>query len=245
MQHTSIDNLAILMYYVSNQQSSVEEEFMKKITYIALSVLSLVVFAAITSRTAPVAAAECNVSVVGTVDQINGAGARFHANAAGDKVSANVVVSGDTDCTQTVTIVSWEAPNAVFNLDNIKAQKIHSYTTKTFGVGTHTISTSMKDCYYQIDLLNSNRPTAADGTANYQAEDRLIGWAQGGTKSCVAPTPTPTPTPVPTPAPTTPQPTPTALPNTGAGNVIGIFAAVAVAGAAFHAFVTKKRQARF
>jgi hypothetical protein len=59
--------------------------------------------------------------------------------------------------------------------------------------------------------------------------------------------PTPTPTPAPTPAPTpTPAPAsskgPEALPNTGAGDVLGAFAGASAAGAAAHAAVRRVRR---
>jgi hypothetical protein len=59
------------------------------------------------------------------------------------------------------------------------------------------------------------------------------------------PTPTPTPTPSPTPTPT-PAPSegkaPEALPNTGAGDVLGAFAGASAAGAAAHATVRRFRR---
>jgi hypothetical protein len=71
--------------------------------------------------------------------------------------------------------------------------------------------------------------------------------------NCPAPTPTPTPkptpaptTPTPTPAPTTPAPAaakaPEALPNTGAGDVLGAFAGVSAAGTAAHMAVRRFRR---
>ncbi len=50
--------------------------------------------------------------------------------------------------------------------------------------------------------------------------------------------PTPTPTPTPSPAATTKAPT--ALPNTGAGEVVGVFAGASAAGAAAHAVVSRR-----
>lgn len=51
--------------------------------------------------------------------------------------------------------------------------------------------------------------------------------------SCPAPTPTPTPTPT---------PKPTTLPNTGAGDVLGIFTGVSSLGAAGHYVVSRRRK---
>jgi uncharacterized repeat protein (TIGR01451 family) len=55
----------------------------------------------------------------------------------------------------------------------------------------------------------------------------------------VTPTPTPTPTPA-KPAATTPK----ALPNTGAGDVLGIFAGASTAGTALHMAVSARRNRR-
>ena len=52
--------------------------------------------------------------------------------------------------------------------------------------------------------------------------------------SCPTPTPTPTSTPTPTP--------PKTLPNTGAGDVLGIFTGVSSLGAAGHYIVSRKRR---
>ena len=56
------------------------------------------------------------------------------------------------------------------------------------------------------------------------------------------PTPPPTPTPTPTPTPSTPAPT--VLVNTGAGSVIGLFAATSVAGAAAYRWILGRRLSR-
>jgi hypothetical protein len=57
------------------------------------------------------------------------------------------------------------------------------------------------------------------------------------------PTPTPTPTPTSTPTPTPSEgKAPEALPNTGAGDVLGAFAGASAAGAAAHATVRRFRR---
>jgi hypothetical protein len=69
--------------------------------------------------------------------------------------------------------------------------------------------------------------------------------------NCPKPTPTPTPTPKPTPSPSpTPTPTPApskgpeVIPNTGAGDVLGVFTGASAAGAAAHAVVRARRNRR-
>lgn len=56
-------------------------------------------------------------------------------------------------------------------------------------------------------------------------------------------TPAPTPTPTPTPTTTTAAPAPKALPNTGPGEVAGLFAGASALGAAGH-YVTTRRNRR-
>lgn len=204
----------------------------------------MLAFAMLVAVSAPAAkahaATNCSVSIVGTTNTVGTANSRIHLNDTRTEASATVVVSGDPTCTEVVTIVSWEAPNANFNIANLNAQKVHSFSTQTLGVGTHVVKTSMADCFYQIDVLNSAHPKAADGTAQYRFEDGLMGWAQGGNKSCTAPVPTPKPIPTPTPTPTPVAPA-TVLPNTGPGNLVGLISAVTIGGATLHYFVTKKR----
>jgi hypothetical protein len=50
--------------------------------------------------------------------------------------------------------------------------------------------------------------------------------------------------PTPTPTPITPVTTPKALPNTGAGDVLGIFAGATAAGSAAHMAITARRNRR-
>ncbi|MDB5161381.1 MAG: exported protein of unknown function [Candidatus Saccharibacteria bacterium] len=63
------------------------------------------------------------------------------------------------------------------------------------------------------------------------------GWVTLQVKAVAPPTPTPTPV---TPAKTTPK----ALPNTGAGDVVGIFAGASAAGTAAHMAITARRNRR-
>jgi hypothetical protein len=186
----------------------------------------------------------CGITIVGTTNNANKSTSRIQVTNNGTEASATVMVTGASDCTEPVSIAAWSAPNGNFNTQNIDDQTLYSHATQVFGVGTHTISTTMQDCYYQIDVTNNTSATAPDGSPWYTASDKKIGWAQGGTQSCTTPTPTPTPVPTPTPTPTpTPAPTPvTTLPNTGAGNVIGIFAAVFVASTIVFQVVARKKR---
>jgi hypothetical protein len=84
----------------------------------------------------------------------------------GENVSASFVVEG-TNCTTPVTLAVWERPTA----EGINDQKLNNYTTETFGPGTHSLSATLPDCMWQVDVVEGANPTAADGTANYQYQN--------------------------------------------------------------------------
>lgn len=106
----------------------------------------------------------------------------------GNKVDVSVTVTGNNDCEKTVSVASWKFPNPT-GLP-LKEQKLYKTNTQTFGLGTHIISVEVPDCYWQVDLVEGDRPTAADGTADYQigepndVTDRLMDAAFGGDKEC-------------------------------------------------------------
>ena len=129
----------------------------------------------------------CSVQVAGSTNTANQPNSRVHINAENTQASVTVTLSGSAGCTQALTLVSWEAPSSTFDQQNINSQKLHSHVTQTLGLGTHTMTVDMANCFYQIDLLTGSSPTAADGSPNYQGN--LLGWAQGGTQVCVQPTP--------------------------------------------------------
>ncbi|HEV2412781.1 MAG TPA: hypothetical protein VGS28_03175 [Candidatus Saccharimonadales bacterium] len=159
----------------------------------------------------------CSIVAVGTKDSVGQPDSRFTIS--GGIVSAQVTVTGDSSCQQSVTIVSWEAPNPKKGKPYDK-QQLFSHITETFGVGTHTIATTLPDCDFQVDLVKGTSATDANGGPLYP-KGSLLGSLHGGTQACVTPPPTPTPTP-------TQQPQqPTSLPVTGSG-----FMPFLVAGAA-------------
>lgn len=172
----------------------------------------------------------CSVKAVGSKNTANNTDSRFKV--AGNTVTATFIVTGPEGCTQVVTLASWQAPDAdkgrPYNL-----QKLYKYATGTYGVGAHTISVEAPDCFYQIDLVRGSKPTGIDGGPVYET-GRMMGSLHGGTKVCEEKKPEP---PVTTPPVST---TPTELPKTGAGNVLGIFAASTVLGAAVHRLVTRR-----
>jgi hypothetical protein len=156
-------------------------------------------------------------------------------------VTANFKVVGDAGCKTDVTFASWEAPSrSGYPLDQ---QELYDYKTGSFGVGTHTLTVKLPQCYWQIDLLPGNKPTAEDGTADYGfGKVQLLDTAHGGEKPCedepVAPV-----TPEKPAEPAKPAEV-TNLPNTGAGAALaGLFGIGTSAGAA-HSYIQSRRKLR-
>lgn len=123
---------------------------------------------------------------------------------------------------------------------------ITSYTF-SFGDGSPTdvvttgATTAISKTYTYSPPSNMNSTYSASVTVN-----GALGIAPS-VPACITPinftagTPTPTPTPITPAAVVTPVPQATALPNTGAGNVIGIFAIVTAAGALAYHFILRRK----
>jgi parallel beta-helix repeat protein len=129
--------------------------------------------------------------------------------AQGDTVTVTFTVpSGMND---TLTLVSYYAPSPSFSDSNAYQQSIDQQATGTFSPGTHSLTVSIPNSYYQIDFVcgaainelepNQNGDAYGPDSASilYHAQDRLISSDNGGTTAPSLPTP---PTPM-TPAPTT------------------------------------------
>lgn len=161
----------------------------------------------------------CTVKAVGSKDTVGNPDSRF-ITSGNNTVSAVVTVSGTSGCEQSVTMASWEAPDASKG-QPYSEQQLYKSTTETFTVGTHDISVTAPDCYFQIDLVTGTSPTGPNGSPVY-GSDRMLGSLHGGTQTCVQTPVTPV-TPVTTVTPVTPQTPapvqPTALPNTGSGSM--------------------------
>lgn len=162
----------------------------------------------------------------------------YTVNAQKTAVSTVIDVRGDAVCKKTVTIVSWKATDGNFTYP-ITGQTQYAHVTETLGVGTHTITVPIPNCYFQIDLLNGTSTTAPDGTPNYVA-GQLLGWLQGDSGNCTQPTPTPTPTPVTPSTTTTVQYQPTTLVNTGPGDVIALFGLTTLVGFIVHRLYSRR-----
>jgi LPXTG-motif cell wall-anchored protein len=194
------------------------------------------------AQPASAATTTCDAVAVGTKNTAGNTDSRFVVNSNGT-VSATFEVKGDATCQVAVSMAAWTAPDATHGRP-YDQQKMFDHATSTFGVGRHTLTVKLPNCFYQIDLARGANPTGPNGSAVYEA-GRLMGSLHGGTKVCETPTPPTTPptTPQPPVTPVTPvAPTPEVLPNTGAGSTAAIAAVVAViAGTAYH-YVRRSRR---
>lgn len=203
--------------------------------------VSVVSLGSLAFATAPAAAAtttDCTVKAVNTRSATSTPANRFGLNSDGS-VTATFEVSGGANCHQAVTLADWQAPTGKDEKGKpYNEQKLYKHVSGTFGVGTHTLTVQLPDCYYQVDLVRGSSPTDANGGPLY-GKSVMMAAFHGGTKACVTPTPPKTPTPpttTPTPTPQTPAvpQQPTSLPNTGAGSDIFLSAlGASVLGAAF------------
>jgi hypothetical protein len=105
----------------------------------------------------------------------------------GDKVTATFKVTGE-NCNTPVTLAVWTSEQA--NGHPLDTQKLFSHSTTTVGPGTHVLTSKLPNCFYQADLIQSDKPTAPDGGANYQYQNGqfvdggLKDFKYGGTQKC-------------------------------------------------------------
>lgn len=165
----------------------------------------------------------------------------------GNKATVEFTVEG-TNCTTPVTVAAWGRPTA----EGINDQILTEYSTATVEPGTWTMDVTVPDCMWQVDLLESAKPTAPDGTANYDYQNGKIidgglrDFLKGGEGACELVTKPPVVVP-PTPTPTQPtQSTPvtvTTLPSTG-GDAASVLAGTTglstTAGLAINLFKKRK-----
>ena len=122
-----------------------------------------------------------------SLDIVNGPG-NHGIKVNGNTASATVIIKGTSGCKKSFTLAAWKLPNQQGT--PLTAQKFYGYSTMTKGPGTHTISTGIPDCYWQVDLLGGTRPKSINGDANYQwPQDQLANYRLGGNKSCTPPPP--------------------------------------------------------
>ena len=158
----------------------------------------------------------------------------------GNKVTAKFIVSGDADCKKSASIATWKWYSR-FGLP-LNEQELYKTATGTFGPGTHTLTAEVPVCYWQADLVQGTRPTAADGTADYRFEngDLLMDAAFGGDGVCKKGGETPS-------APQTPATdvsTITTLPSTGAGSVLATATVLGLGAGAAYSVIRRKQSAK-
>lgn len=129
----------------------------------------------------------------------------------GRQASSTFEVKGDANCKKVVTIASWQAPNGTDGTP-YEAQKLYKFNTGTFGVGRHTMTVELPDCYYQVDIVRFANPTAEDGGPVYE-NHRLLDFKHGGTRPCEDKPEQPV-------KPAEKVVKPTVLPNTGPASVV-------------------------
>lgn len=157
----------------------------------------------------------------------------------GGNVTATFDVTGDC-VSQDVTLVTWTAPNPNKGKP-YNQQNLFSHTTGNFKPGTHTLTTTLPNCYYQIDLITGTNPTDSTGGPGYSKEGRLRRSLHGGTQACDSTT---VPVLPPAPTPTTPNST---LPDTGPAALFVVLGLAVVGGYVFHMthhHVKKRRHAK-
>lgn len=157
---------------------------MKIIRSLSVSVAALTALISLSSATTAYAdtatTPNCTVATVGSTNTAGAADSRFTVQNNGT-VSAQLKVTG-TDCAVSVTLAVWQAPNADKG-QPYSQQKLFSHNTATFNAGLHTISATLPDCYYQVDLLPGTSATATDGSPVYP-KGTLLGSLHGGTQTC-------------------------------------------------------------
>jgi hypothetical protein len=191
----------------------------------------------------------------------------FTVNDAEKTITGSFRVKGPNGCTMPVSVMTWFAkvpmPGEPVPEDFFTSQRVNDVSSGRFGVGIHTLTAKLPLCStdptivagYQADVVASDKPSPVltnPGTGGFYDQPQPDGGgmtvdAYVYAAKCPAPkppvTPTPPTTPTPPVAPVTPV-QPAALVNTGAGDVVGIFAAATVAAAFMHRVMTRRQYAK-
>jgi hypothetical protein len=138
--------------------------------------------------------------------------ANLPSNGGVSTATATTDLGGTSGTSDTVTV----------NLGSGQTQSLENGTTTLYDDKGNAIKTLPDTITSGVNIGTLNGSTTE--FVNFKAK-----------VSCTTPTPTPTPIPTPT------TPTTTTLPNTGAGDVLGIFAGASSLGAAAH-FVNSRRR---
>jgi hypothetical protein len=110
----------------------------------------------------------------------------------GDTVTAHFTVKAGKKVQ--VSLVSYKAIAPYSTAENLQYQDLHDLRTGTFCAGSHCLTIKVPNCYFQVDFVGGAAidPFGPAGSnILYGAQDRLISYANGGTKPCECkPTPT-------------------------------------------------------
>jgi len=91
-----------------------------------------------------------------------------------------------------ISLVSYQAPSAMFDEQTASQQKLFATDTGTFSAGQHTLTVALPNCYYQTDFVYGKpiEQLGPAGTNNfYSSQFRLIQELNGGEQSCETSTP--------------------------------------------------------
>jgi hypothetical protein len=98
--------------------------------------------------------------------------------------TATVTFTVRPDQNVKLTLVSYKAPTATWDPDLVEQQVYFASKTETFGPGTHTITISVPDCYFQVDFITGDKIIHLTPENDYRVESGLIQDKWGGGYSC-------------------------------------------------------------
>ncbi|MEA2709013.1 MAG: serine-aspartate repeat-containing protein [Phycisphaerales bacterium] len=103
----------------------------------------------------------------------------------GDKVTVNFTVAAGK--TVELSLVAYKATAPFSSATNLKDQTLSDLATGKFTAGRHCLTVTVPKCYFQVDFVGGkaiNPFGPAGSNILYGAQDRLIAFVNGGTKSC-------------------------------------------------------------
>jgi hypothetical protein len=131
-------------------------------------------------------------------------------------------------CTVELSLVSYEAPTAVFDPSLAGQQKLFAAETDVYGPGQHRVEVPLPDCFWQVDFV-AGKPIQDLSPTNLYGT-RLIAGRSGGEECAEAPTTTTPPTTTPARLGVTSTTTAGALPFTGAASIPMLLAGLGLVG---------------
>ena len=101
----------------------------------------------------------------------------------GDTVSATFTVP--TGTYDQISLVSYNAPEPFYNVDDANLQTVFQSVTQVDAPGTHTLSVTLPDNFYQFDfvcgtVITTLGPEATNPNNFYHAQNRYIDGDNGG-----------------------------------------------------------------